>query len=444
ADALLIETVTYPQELRMAIEGARAGSTLPIVAQVKAVEEGAIIDGSDPLDLAKKMHQWGADVVGANCNGPEEIFRVVSRMVESGLPISAFANAGRARNIEDRLIYLATPEHMGVYARRMYKAGIKLVGGCCGTNPMHIRRVSAAARMVVPKSPVQHKIPSGNIHLRERSTVQQRSALGKKIGQKFIFSVEVNPDKGLSTKAPIAAAKMLKEAGADVINIADGPRASVRMGNLALALEMQKVVDIDVLLHFVTRDKNLLGLQASILGAHVLGMRNLVVVTGDPPKLGDYPDATAVYDLDSVELLKLIDGLNRGVDPAGRAFDPPTSFVLATGCEPAAKDWERERLRLAQKVEAGADFVMTQPVFDENILERFLDEAERLNLPVLLGLLPLASHRNAEFLHKEVPGMQLPDTIREQMRKAGKGKDARKVGVELALQSLSKVRSRVA
>jgi 5,10-methylenetetrahydrofolate reductase len=236
---------------------------------------------------------------------------------------------------------------------------------------------------------------------------------------------------------------MLKDSGADVINIADGPRATVRMGNLALTLKLQAEVDAEVLMHVCCRDRNLLGLQSHLLGAHVLGVRNLVVITGDPPKIGDYPDATAVYDLDSIGLLRLLHGFNLGVDPAGKPM-PQTAFVLATGVEPAAVDFAREMVRLRQKVDAGANLIMTQPVYDPAALERFLEATTDLDVPVLVGILPLASYRNAEFIHNHIPGMSVPEAIRERMRKAGKGEAARREGIAIAAEALMRMRDRVA
>jgi homocysteine S-methyltransferase len=237
---------------------------------------------------------------------------------------------------------------------------------------------------------------------------------------------------------------MLKEGGVDVVNIADGARAQARMSNLAMAVRVQREAGIETILHVCGRDRNLLGTLAHLLGAHDLGLRNLVIITGDPPKIGDFPDATAVYDLDSIGILKLAARLNHGVDPGGKALGAATRFLLATGAEPAALNYTRELARLKEKKAAGAELVMTQPVYDPQVLERFLDDCSPLGLPVLVGLLPLASYRNAEFLHNEVPGMQVPDAVRERMRKAGTGAGARKEGVAIAREMLAAVRGRVA
>lgn len=441
---LIIETFANPWELRLAIEEARAATSLPIVAQVAVNNKGEVSDGTDPASLALEMQQWGADVVGANCNGPEVIYDVVAKMVETRVPICAMPNAGRPQNIEDRHLYLATPENFGVYARRMFKAGVKMVGGCCGTSPAHINRVSAASRMVVPRQLIHTVEIQDRAEELLESPVASRSKLGSLLGKRFVVSVEVNPGPGLDVESPIARAKTLLQSGADIINIADGPRATARMGNLALAVKMQQALGCEALLHICCRDRNFLGLQAFVLGAHVFGLRNLVIITGDPPKVGDYPDATAVYDVDSIGLIKMVRDYNRGIDPSGKALNGQTQFVIATGVEPGAVDFEREMIRLHRKVEAGANLIMTQPIYDPQHLERFLEASKDIPVPVLVGILPLASYRNAEFIHNEIPGMGIPEGIRERMRRTGKGMDARKEGVRIAVESLLGVRDRVA
>jgi 5,10-methylenetetrahydrofolate reductase len=272
----------------------------------------------------------------------------------------------------------------------------------------------------------------------------EKGEIGAKLGKKFLVSVEVNPPPGLSLAAALESARALKEGGVDVINVADGARAQARMGNIALCLRIQQEVGLPALMHVTARDRNLLGQIAYLLAAHELGVRNLVVITGDPPKMGDFPNATPVYDTDSVGLLRLISALNRGFDPGGKPLGGATSFLCATGAEPAAQDFEREVERLKQKRDAGAELVMTQPVYDPAVLDRMLRAIEPLGIPVLVGLLPLASYRNAEFLHNEVPGMQVPEHIRERMRKAGSGEAGRNEGIAIAREMLAEVKDRVA
>jgi len=455
-DLLMIETMRHPQEILLAVDAAReaVGRDLPIIAQVSIDQELAMADGTSIRAMGEALLSRQVDAIGVNCSdGPQDVFFAVEKLVPLGLPVSALPNAGLPRRVDERLIYVSTPEYFGLFARRMFKLGVRLIGGCCGTTPEHIRRISAAARMAgsthldterasAIEASYAPPAPASNIRV---VPAAEKSRLAAKIAAKrFAVSVEVNPPLGLDIEKSIAAAKMLVSSGVDVINIADGARAQARMSNVALAVQMQNRLDIETIVHVCGRDRNLLGQVAHLLGAQALGIKNLVIITGDPPKLGDFPDATAVYDLDSVGILRLVAGLNRGIDPGGKPLGAATSFFCATGAEPAALNYEREMRRLKLKIVAGAELIMTQPVYDLAVLNRFLDDASPLGVPVLVGLLPLASHRNAEFLHNEVPGMQVPEPIRERMRKAGSGPAARKEGVSIAREMLAGVRSRVA
>ena len=454
-DVLLLETFRQPAEIRVALEAALevAGSAVPVVASVSFDPFGTMADGTGPEAMGQQLQQWGAHAVGVNCaDGPAGVYEMVTRMLGQGVPIVAQPNAGLPHRVDGRFAYMATPDYFQLYARRLYKAGVKAVGGCCGTTAEHIRKIKAAARMAGATAQVDS---GGGMRDEEAPRLEvapgvavipreQKGPLGAKLGQQFVVSVEINPPPGLTLDKALDGAAMLRDAGVDVINVADGPRASARMGNLALCVRVQQKLGMPALMHVTTRDRNLLGLLAHLLAAHELGVHDLVVITGDPPKMGDFPDATPVYDLDSVGLLRLIAGLNRGLDPGGKPLGQATRFLCATGAEPAAQDYARELTRLRAKHDAGAEFVMTQPVYDADILERFLAEAAPLGLPVLVGLLPLASHKNAEFLHNEVPGMRVPETIRERMRKAGSGARARAEGVAIAREMLERVKDRVA
>jgi len=458
-DALFVETIRQTPELRVAVEAAvEAAGGLPVVASVSLDESGRMADGTDAEEVARLVKEWGASIVGVNCSdGPMAVLAAVEKMVPLGLPVLAAPNAGLPRRVDERMVYVSTPEYFGVYARRMIRVGVRLVGGCCGTTPEHIKRIAAAARMAaasegeprtdeeLSRADTTGVVPAILPGALQPVPFAQRSTLAAKVASgRFVVSVEVNPPVGLDPSRAIAAAKMLKEGGVDVVNIADGARAQARMSNLALAVRIQREVDLETIVHVCGRDRNLLGTLAHLLGAHDLGVRNLVIITGDPPKMGDFPDASAVYDLDSIGILKLAARLNHGVDPGGKPLGATTRFVLATGAEPASLNYAREISRLHEKKAAGAELVMTQPVYDARALERFLDDCAPLGLPVLVGLLPLASHRNAEFLHNEVPGMQVPDAVRERMRKAGSGAAARKEGVAIAREMLAAVRGRVA
>ncbi len=461
-DLIVLETFRQPEELHLALEGARAGfrGAVPIVASVSFDAFGTMSDGTGPEDMARRLADSGADALGVNCaDGPAGVYEMATRMLGVDLPVVAQPNAGLPRRVEGRFAYMATPEYFLVYARRLFKAGVRGVGGCCGTTPEHIKQIAQAARMlrrdVAPRDSSPPEV-AGNA-TRDFEQVEPPSApgievvplaekgeLGAKIaGKKFVVSVEVNPPPGLSLDKAIDGARLLKEGGVDVINVADGARATARMGNLALCYRIQEELGMPALMHVTTRDRNMLGLVAHLLASHELGVKNLIVITGDPPKMGDFPDATAVYDLDSVGLLRLINGFNRGFDPGNKPLREATSFLCATGAEPAAADYERELRRLVAKRDAGAEVVMTQPVYDPAVLDRFLTDVRPLGIPVLVGLLPLASYRNAEFLHNEVPGMSIPEDIRERMRKAGSGPAGREEGVKIAREMLEAVKDRV-
>jgi homocysteine S-methyltransferase len=470
-DALVLETMRQPEEIELAIEGVRqaVGNKIPLIAQVSVDESLSMADGTPIAVMGERLKSFGCDVIGINCSdGPQVVLAAAEKLLPLGLPVSAIPNAGLPRRVDDRFIYVSTPEYFGVFARRLCKLGVKMIGGCCGTTPEHIRRIAAAARMEgasavsiteaesdgpfwVGTSPSEESVeradptftplPSAGVTI---ATREEKSRFAAKIGKKFVISVEVNPPAGLDPSASIKAAKMLIDGGVDVINIADGARAQARMGNLAMAVRLQQELGIETLLHVCGRDRNLLGQVAHLLGAHALGVKNLVIITGDPPKMGDFPDATAVYDLDSIGILRLVNRLNKGIDPGGKPLGGATSFFCATGAEPAALNYPRELARLEQKKRAGAELIMTQPVYDPTVLERFLRDVAPLGLPVLVGLLPLASHRNAEFLHNEVPGMQIPEDVRARMKSAGSGPDARREGVRIAREMLQAVRSQVA
>lgn len=456
ADMLLLETFSLLTEAHLAVAVAREHfSETPLVVTMRFEPDRKLSDGSDPEAVAESLVAWGAAVIGANCGrGPELVFEVGRRMVGYGVPVLCQPNAGTPEALEGRTLYVANPEYFGVAGRRMLKAGIAAVGGCCGTTPEHIRRMRGAVRMmggaieVVRDEEDRAESTVARRHEQavgvERVPLAERSRLARKMAAgKFVVSVEVNPPQGLDPQSSLDAARMLHEFGVDVINIADGPRASVRMSNLALALKVKEELDLEVLLHVCCRDRNLLALQSDLLGAHALGLRNLVIITGDPPKVGDYPDATAVYDLDSVGLLHWVRGYNHGLDPTGRAIGEPTRFWVATGAEPAAMDYDREIRRLEKKAEAGADFVMTQPVYDPRRVERFLDDTKHIGLPILLGLLPLANHRNAEFINANIPGMTVPEDILARMKSAGTGEPARATGIRIAQEALGELRDRV-
>ncbi len=460
-DLIILETFQLLSELRLALEAAKI-TGIPVIAQAAFDSDRLTSDGASPAKATQLLKDCGADVVGANCvEGPRGIHDVVVEMLGRGVPVSAQPNAGYPRKIDERLIYMSSPDYFAVYARRFFKAGVSIVGGCCGTGPRHIHEILAAARMMgggrtESATPIAVSAPEAPERGLPVVPTAEKTRLSKKVRkifeervrpglrpeitpENFVVSVEVNPPKGLSPARALRGAAMLKEAVIDVINSADGPRASVRMSNTALATLVQNQIGLEVITHVCCRDRNLLGLQSDLLAAHVLGLHNLVIITGDPPKMGDYPHATAVYDLDSIGLLRVANGLNHGLDPAGKGLKEVTRFFLACGAEPAAKDYDRELRRLEEKKKAGAELIMTQPVYDPELLRRFLHDIKFLDLPVLVGLLPLASARNAEFLHNEVPGMSVPEPIRKRIASVPQGPEARRVGIKICQEALMEV-----
>jgi methionine synthase / methylenetetrahydrofolate reductase(NADPH) len=456
-DLIILESFRFLKEILIALKAVREGISLPVVAQMAFSKEGKTVDGADPLKALEILKEAGADVVGVNCTGgPRECFSISEKMIGHGIPVSVQPNAGAPDMNDDRMFYLNTPEYSGVFARRFFRLGAAIVGGCCGTGPDHIRKISNSARMMGGRN-IQiissEKISQDQIEVTKEIPPSEKTNLAKKImriykervkaknplpigPENFAVSVEVNPPSGLDLSKALEIARMLRDGGVDVINIADGPRATVRVSNHAMGALIQKELQMEIILHVCCRDRNLLGLQSDLLADHIIGLHNLVVITGDPPKMGDYPHATGVFDLDSIGLLKVIRNLNRGLDPSGKMMNESTKFFCACGAEPAALNYEREIKRLELKREAGAEFIMTQPVYDPSILRRFLDDIKHLSMPVLVGILPLAGYKNALFLHKEVPGMHIPDDILERMREAGSGPKARKEGIKIAREAL--------
>src|SRR5437762_126914 len=450
-DLFVLETFRHLDEIRIAIDAARqAAPGMPIIASMAFNPSETVADGSGAEHVAATLRDWGADVIGVNCgDGPQLALAIAERMRGAGLPLCVQPNAGLPRTVDGRLLYMATPEYFDVFARRTIQLGATLVGGCCGTTPEHVRWMAKSGRMLGERrtdvararavttaevAPILEPTP-----LAERSPFAAKIAAGK-----FVVSVEVNPAPGLDPSKALAGAKMLLDSGVDIVNVADAPRAMARMSNIAFCSLLLGRYGIQPILHVCGRDRNLLAQIAHLLGAHAIGIRNLVIITGDPPKVGDYPEATAVYDLDAIGLLQMASNMNRGVDPAGKPLPGgKTSFLLATGLEPGAADLDKEIRRLERKKAAGAELIMTQPIFQTDLLETVLRRIEHLELPVMVGVLPLVSYKNAEFLHNEVPGMQIPAEIRERMRKIPGGEAARREGVKIARDMLFAVRDRV-
>jgi methionine synthase / methylenetetrahydrofolate reductase(NADPH) len=448
-DLLILETFGYLEEIRQAMLAARdVNVTLPLVAQVTIDEDGNCLDGSNPETFVPKLAEWGADVIGCNCSvGPVAMLDAIERVrAVTSLPLSAQPNAGIPRSVDGRNIYLCSPEYMASYARKFVASGVRVVGGCCGTTPEHIRTMKQALRAgeARGKSVVAHA-SSSQAAATAVSTLPlaERSPLGAKLARgEFVTMVEIVPPKGTDIRKEVEGARFLKSVGVDAVNIPDSPRASARMSNQALSLLIQREVGIDAILHYTCRDRNVLCIQSDLLGAAAVGIRNLICITGDPPKMGNYPDATAVFDVDAIGLVNIVHSLNSGLDLGGNPIGTGTGFVIGVGANPGLTDLDEEIRRFEFKVEAGAEYAVTQPVFDLRLLETFLRRIEHCRIPVVAGIWPLVSVRNAEFMKNELR-VSVPDSILERMARAQTPEAARAEGVAIAREMLIAARNMV-
>ncbi len=449
-DGFILETFSDVKELESAVRAIRAHSDLPVIAQMTVGTDGKTHYGTDPVVFGPELAAMGVDVIGVNCSvGPHGVLEAVEKLARVvSLPISAQPNAGLPREVGDRKIYMASPEYMASYARRMVEAGARFVGGCCGTTPDHIRAMVGFVQSVSPRHAFDLgtlPAPSPAVAI-ESVPLATRSRLGAKLADgRFVTTVEIVPPKGVDPAPMFEQVRQLKAAGVDAVNVPDGPRAQSRMGALLSALMIEREVGLEAVVHYACRDRNLLGMLSDLLGAAAAGVRNLLIITGDPPKMGPYPDATAVFDIDSIGLTNLVSRLNHGLDPGGNPLGQPTKFVIGVGVNPAAPDFERELKRFAYKVEAGAEYAITQPVFDLDQLDRFLSRIESFRIPIIAGIWPLVSLRNAEFLANEVPGVSVPDAVVERMRAASAGgkEEALAEGVRISREMLVAVADRV-
>src|SRR5579859_1763037 len=441
-DLLILETFGYLEEIHQAMLAARDVSpSLPLVAQVTIDEDGNCLDGSDPDTFVPKLVEWGADVIGCNCSvGPVAMLDAMERVrALTSLPLAAQPNAGIPRSVEGRNIYLCSPEYMASYARKFVAAGVRLVGGCCGMTPEHIRVMKSALRVGEARGKTASAHATGG-HV-PTSTIpvvplEKRSIVGAKLASgEFVTMVEIVPPKGIDVVKEIEGARFLKSVGVDAVNIPDSPRASARMSNQALSLLIQREVGIDAILHYTCRDRNVLCIQSDLLGAAAVGIKNLICITGDPPKMGNYPDATAVFDVDAIGLVNIVHNLNRGLDLGANPIGVGTGFVIGVGANPGLTDMDEETRRFEFKVEAGAEYVVTQPVFDLRLLENFLRRIEHCRIPVVAGIWPLVSVRNAEFMKNELR-VSVPDSILERMARAQTPEAAREEGIAIAREML--------
>jgi homocysteine S-methyltransferase len=452
-DLFVLETFRDLNEIGAAIAAVRSVCDLPIVAQMTTEEDGASLDGTPPEQFAPALAAKGANVVGVNCSvGPAPMLETVERMGSVvDVWMSAQPNAGKPRDIEGRNLYLCTPEYMASYARRFIASRVRLVGGCCGTTPEHIRQIALATKSLAPgvaRSQRNVRGPSTPVasqpHAQTPVDGASKSKLSGKLAERrFVTAVELIPPRGHEAQPSLEHASRLSALGVDVITVPDGPRSGARMSALSLAVLVQQQGGAEVLLQYSCRDRNLLGIQSDLLGAHAMGVRNLLGITGDVRSLGDIPDATAVFDVDSIGLTNVIARLNHGLDIGGQPLGRPTSFLAGVMVNPS-RDLDQELRRLEFKVEAGAEFAVTRPVFDVPAFERFLARVESFRLPILVGIRPFESALNAEFMANEVPGVTVPEALVERMRRAQGAEAAAAEGIAIARELVRATKGSVA
>ena len=453
-DLFCLETFSDVSEVRQAIAAVKEVCDLPIITQMTIMIDGNTMFGTTPELFTERLDEWGADVIGLNCGvGPAIILTALEKMrAVTKKKLSAQPNAGLPRDVQGRQFYMCSPEYMSKFAKRFIQAGAKFIGGCCGTTPAHIKLISDSVRAASPRA--QRVAFSSGASVTVEDTPpdikvvppEERSNWGRKIELgEFVTSVEVLPPKGVDAKKTLDSIRLLKEAGVDGVNIPDGARAQSRMSAIATAVLVEQQIGIESVLHYCCRDRNLLGMMSDLLGAAALGLRNILVITGDPPKMGPYPDATAVFDIDSIGLTNMVNKLNHGLDLGNNPIGEPTAFCIGVGVNPGAINLDEEIKRFEWKVEAGAQYAITQPVFDTEQLRAFLKRIEHVRIPIIAGIWPLVSFRNAEFLHNEVPGVRVTPSIMDRMRAASAiSKEAgREEGLKIARESLLEVRDEI-
>ncbi len=450
-DLIVLETFSDLSEIREAIHAVRevVGPEMVIVSQVTIDDDGRMPDGTATETFTRELDHLPTDAIGLNCSvGPKATLETIERMVlYSTKPISVMPNAGLPTKVEGRNIYLCSPEYMSQYTRRFLWAGAKIVGGCCGTTPEHIKLIHSEARSLQPghrASDVVLEEPANKPKALAKLPVAQKSKLGEKLASgKFVVFVEILPPRGVDASKEIEGARLCAKHGIDVINVPDGPRASARLSAQVTCQLIQDQAGIEAVLHFACRDRNILGIQSELLGAHTVGVRNLICITGDPPRMGTYPDATAVFDVDAIGLTNIVNNLNCGLDIGGNPMGSQTSLLLGVGANPGAPNMDEEIRRYEWKVQAGAEYVVTQPVFDLKLLEQFLKRTESYRIPLVCGIWPLTSYRNAEFMVNELR-VPVPEHYMERMRRAESAEAARLEGVAIGREMVAQVQSMVA
>jgi homocysteine S-methyltransferase len=449
-DAFIVETFSDLTEMRLAVEAVRAITDLPIITQVAFTQDLVTFLGHTPTEVVRALRGLPVQVIGANCSvGSSTLHDVLEQMLpEAGsLPLAIQPNAGLPSRVGERLIYISSPAYMADYAARMLAAGARMVGGCCGTNAEHIRAMREVVDRHVPRSGVT-AVAAPRRSRSEASpapawpTTAAPTLLQRKVdAREFLVTVELDPPRGHNIEKLVQGAKLLKERGVEIVDINDGSLGRVRMSVLPTAILVREATGLDINMHFTCRDRNLMGIQADVLGAHALGIRNILAMTGDPPRSGDYVNATAVFDVDAIGLIRILTGMNEGQDATGNSVGEPTGFCVGAALDPSAAEPSREMERLIAKAEAGARWCQTQPVYDLEVLERFFQRT-RPPIPVVVGVLPLHSSRHAEFLHNEVPGITVPDAVRARMREAGDR--GLRAGIDTAQALVSQLRGNYA
>jgi methionine synthase I (cobalamin-dependent)/5,10-methylenetetrahydrofolate reductase len=450
-DLFIFETFRDLNELAAAVRAVKGLCDLPIIAQMTTEEDGNSLDGTPPETFAPELERLGADVIGVNCSvGPAVMLETLERMARvTAAKLSAQPNAGRPRDIEGRNIYLCSPEYMASYARRFMLHGVKVVGGCCGTTPDHIREIKRTVRSLAatdtrsaPRATATISVAEPRLSPPVEKAQKSRFANAIERGA-FVLSVELVPPKGYRCEQVIDQARQLRIHGVDAVAIRDDARAAARMSAVSGAVLVEQRAGMETILHYACRDRNLLGMQSDLLGAHAMGIRNLLIVTGEPLKRSDYPDATAVFDVDSIGLTNVVARLNQGLDIGGQEIGRPTAFHVGVAANAAAVNLDQEVRRFAYKVEAGAEFAVTQPIFDLRALETFLRRIEGFRIPIVAGLYPFESLRNAEFMANEVPGVRVPDDHLDRMRRAKSPDAARAEGIAIAREIADGLRGAV-
>lgn len=446
-DLFILETFWDLSEIKQAITAVKEICNLPIIASMTIGDDGNSLYGTDPETFTRRLDEWGVDVIGLNCSvGPQIMMEALEKMIKvTQKPLSVMPNAGIPRIVDGRNFYLASGEYMAEYARRFIQVGAKIVGGCCGTTPEYIKAMENAIRSIIPrKQPERIQIVPEIKKKIKPITMGKKSQLGKKMASgDFITTVEIVPPKGTDPTRILKLVKQLKENQVDAVNIPDGPRARSRMSAPFLSILIENNIGIETILHYACRDRNLLGMMSDMIGLNAVGIKNLLIITGDPPKMGDYPDATAVFDVDSVGLTNMVNNLNHGFDLGGNSIGKATRYLIGVGVNPGAIDMEREVRRFKWKVRAGAEFAITQPIFDLSLLRNFIKKIKPVRIPILAGIWPLASLRNAEFMNNEVPGATVPEEIMDRMRFADKKKEALQEGIKIAQEMIIQVKDLV-